>query len=295
MNFNIQDHFGRLDHVLSELIPQVSRTKLKADIKAGLVQLDGQVVTKPASPVDDFNRITYSAEIKEPNSEAVLEPTPMALEIHYEDEHVLVVNKPRGLLVHPGDNSTEPTLVSGLLAHTELAKTDDPKRPGIVHRLDRHTEGLLLIAKTDAAYVSLKDQFKSRSVIKKYYAMLKGNLPQNEYHLDTMMGRHRQQRYRQTSKSPVEGTEKQAITTIKVIERFNTKTFCDVQIHTGRTHQIRVHCAELGYPVIGDSVYDPNCGKHHDGQQLQAYYLQFQHPSNGETLTIQLDASSVFG
>ena len=197
----------------------------------------------------------------------------------YEDDVLIVVNKPRGLLVHPTDQSSELTLVHGLLAHCgSLADGESDNRPGIVHRLDRFTEGVLVVAKTNDAFNHLKEQFKERQVEKRYYAMLKGALAEDEYHLTTMMGRHRVHRQKQTSRSPVPGTEKEAISIVSVKKRFNTKTFCDIQILTGRTHQIRVHCAEMGHPVIGDSLYDVNSGKKYDGQQLQCYSLQFKHP-----------------
>ncbi len=293
MSYNIQEYIGRLDQVLSELIPDASRTRLKSEIQAGNVSVDGKVVTKPSTNVDEASSISCTLSLEEKLLK--LEPVAMDLDVIYEDKDLIVVNKPRGILVHPGDTGTEPTLVAGVLAHCKkLAKTDNPMRPGVVHRLDRHTEGLLVFAKTTKAFEGLKTQFQERTLVKKYYAMLKGNLPENEYHIETQMGRHRQQRHKQTSFSPVPGTEKQAISTIKIKNRYNTKTFCDIQIHTGRTHQIRVHCSELGYPVLGDTVYDPNCGKNYDGQLLQAYFLSFDHPSTEKKMTFELEPSKIF-
>ena len=293
MIFDIEEQEGRLDQVLSALIPEASRTKLKEAIKNGAIQMDGLTVTKPATMVNEAKSLTCQVVIEQAETE--LKPCVMDLNIVHEDDDLIVVIKPKGILVHPTQTGKEETLVAGVLAHCgELAKVDNPFRPGVVHRLDRHTEGLLVFAKTGPCFEGLKQQFQDRTVTKKYYAMLKGNLPDENYHLETLMGRHRVHRHKQTSFSPVPGTEKKAITILTVVERFNTKTFCDVSLLTGRTHQIRVHCSELGYPVLGDTVYDSNCGKNYDGQLLQAYALSFTHPITQDVLSFEIPSSKIF-
>ena len=293
MTYDISDNTGRLDHTLAELIPELSRSKLKQLILDGSVTVDQNIIKKPSYNID--KSLHLNVEMKLDTSKPSLIPKKMPLDIVYEDSSVIVINKTRGIVVHSGEHKEEDTLVSGVLAHCgTLANSGNPLRPGVVHRLDRYTEGLVMFAKTIGALENLKQQFYSRSVTKKYYAMVKGELKEDDYRIESMIGRHRIHRHKQTSLSPVLGTEKEAITQIKVIKRFNTKTFCDIQIFTGRTHQIRVHCADMGHPVIGDNVYDSQCGKKYDGQLLQAYYLSFKNPESLKEMTLQLEPSSFF-
>ena len=273
---------GRLDRVLCDLSHHLSRADIQRYIKQGFVQVNELVIRKSGFKVELDDTITWSYEDELKPSHSV-EAIEMPLDIEYEDADICVVYKPRGMLVHGSETSQEPTLVSGLLFHcSKLASSDDPHRPGVVHRLDRFTEGLIVFAKTEDAFEGLKTQFHDRQVTKKYVAMVKGDLTEPDGVFKTMIGRHRSHRHKYTSFSPLEGSQKEAITHYKVLKRFNTKTCVDIRLETGRTHQIRVHFSEAGHPLIGDTVYDSQCGKQYDGQHLQCYGLGFNHPVTHE-------------
>ncbi|MFC1752620.1 RluA family pseudouridine synthase [Thermoproteota archaeon] len=218
------------------------------------------------------------------------------LNILYEDDDIIIINKPAGLTVHKGAATTGTLLTDTLKAHKRhLSDIGGEDRPGIVHRLDRDTEGLMIIAKTNAAHIHLAEQFKSRTIIKKYYAMIKGD-PKNDYFIiDKPIGRHPKIRIKRTVVSETSPQAKTAHTEVRVMKRFGTKTLVEVTPKTGRTHQIRVHLAYAGYPVLGDPYYSgkkkekqlkiqQKLGKDLKGQQLQAFYLKFQHPRTGKWL-----------
>ena len=213
----------------------------------------------------------------------------MPLDLLYEDRDILVLNKPAGLVVHPGQPTG--TLVHELLDYTnDLANSGQPDRPGIVHRLDKDTEGLMVIAKSLTAYDSLLKQFMHRQVGKKYYAVVKGVPKQPERVIDSPIGRHSTQRTKMTTNANAAAHVKPAETHYKLLKNFNTKSLLEVTPVTGRTHQIRVHLAKIGHPVLGDPDYSPKktFGK---GQLLQAFYLSFKHPSKDLRFTFQLPIS----
>tara|TARA_A100001015_G_scaffold199468_1_gene222697 strand:- start:380 stop:1267 length:888 start_codon:yes stop_codon:yes gene_type:complete len=290
---SIKNQSGRLDRVLSDLSAHLSRSDIQRFIKQGFVQVNGIVIHKSGFMVESEDSITWSYDDEAKVSNSV-DPVEMPLDIEYEDADICVVYKPRGMLVHGSGLSQEITLVSGLLFHcSELALSDDPHRPGVVHRLDRFTEGLIIVAKTARAFDGLKKQFHDRQVIKKYVAMVKGDVIEHDGMFKTMMGRHRVHRHKYTSFSPMEGTQKEAVTQYKVLKRFNTKTCVDIRLETGRTHQIRVHFSEAGHPLIGDTVYDSQCGKNYDGQHLQCYGLGFNHPVTQESCYFERPFSSI--
>ena len=209
-----------------------------------------------------------------------------SLDLLYEDQDILVLNKPKGLLVHPGSGTgDEPTLVDALRTYYPNISTvgDDPStRPGIVHRLDRDTEGVLVVAKTQHSFESLKNQFQNRNVHKRYYAIVHGKPVKDFWEIELPIGRHPKKRH--LFRVTPEG--KHALTRVWVVKRFGTTTLLDVEILTGRTHQIRVHLAHATFPVVGDPSYGKNA--HLTGQKLQAYSLSFEHPTTGTHLTFKL-------
>lgn len=262
------ENHPRLDLYLANKL-SISREKSKTLIKQGSVLLNG-VATKVSSGVklgDCLEVIQHKplteSLIKEINS----------LDILYEDASILVLNKTKGDLVHSGSGSEGDTVVDYLQRNGyQLASEAGVQRPGIVHRLDRFTEGLMVIAKTNESYHDLKKQFQNRSVVKKYYAMVQGNLTHDEGEIDMPIQRHPSKRHLMH----VSKDGKPAVTRYRVLQRFNTKTCVDVQILTGRTHQIRVHFAFIGHPILKDASYGSDSKA--EGQSLQSYYLSFCHP-----------------
>jgi 23S rRNA pseudouridine1911/1915/1917 synthase len=268
---------ARLDRWLSERLPSLSRARLQALIRGGLVRVDGAVL-KAAFRLRGGERI--DVEIPPPPDET-LAPEPVPLSIVYEDDHVLVVDKPAGMVVHPGAGRSQGTLAAAVLAHAPAtAGVGGPRRPGIVHRLDKDTSGLLVVAKTAAAYDDLVTQLAARTVTRRYLAVVHGRVRANESVVDAPIGRHPSDRVKMAIRPA--GRGKRAVTRYRVLERFAHFTLLDVRLETGRTHQIRVHLASLGHPVVGDDVY----GKPRlhspvsiEGYALHATALAFVHPA----------------
>jgi len=268
---------ARLDRWLSERLPELSRARLQALIRGGLVRVDGAVL-KAAHRLRGGERI--EVEIPPPPDETLV-PEPVPLSIVYEDDHVLVVDKPAGMVVHPGAGRSQGTLAAAVLAHApSTAGVGGPRRPGIVHRLDKDTSGLLVVAKTAAAYDDLVAQLAARTVTRRYLAVVHGRVRTNESVVDAPIGRHPSDRVKMAIRPA--GRGKRAVTRYRVLERFAHFTLLDVRLETGRTHQIRVHLASLGHPVVGDDVY----GKPRlhspvsiEGYALHATALAFVHPA----------------
>ncbi len=257
----------RLDAYISQELA-VSREKVKTFFKIGQVTLNS-IRAKPALSVNPGDSI----EIDVPE-EVKLDPVFIKhIEIVFEDDSLLVINKAKGDLVHAGEGPVCDTVVEYLRRNGyPLASEAGLHREGIVHRLDRFTEGLMVIAKTNDAYHYLKKQFQDRLIVKKYYAVLHGNLTHNEGEISMPILRHPSKRHLMH----VSKEGKAAVTRYRVLKRFNTKTVVDIQILTGRTHQIRVHFAFIGHPVFKDPDYGPDPKA--EGQCLQSYYLVFSHP-----------------
>ena len=217
------------------------------------------------------------------------------IDIVYEDDQMMLVNKPIGVVVHEGVGTQGDTVVDWVQLKGCLL--GEKERWGVVHRLDKNTEGLMVIAKTDVAYRSLSQQFHDRRVEKRYYAMVRGDVVADSMVIDKPIGRDRSNRLKRSCHHPITGTEREARTHYRVMKRYNTKTLLDVRIETGRTHQIRVHLASINHPVMGDPLY----GRGRQGkkmtdsaQLLQAYYLEVSHPTNAQKVHYELPISSRF-
>jgi 23S rRNA pseudouridine1911/1915/1917 synthase len=267
-----EDESGeRLDSYLAELLP-FSRSFIAASIKRGRALLDGAMV-KPAHRLDEGQLVEIYIE---PPVEPFLSPSPILLDIIFEDEDLIVVNKKAGISVHPGAGDEKDTLISAVLYHTKIqTQSGWPLRPGIVHRLDKDTSGVMVVAKSEIAYQSLIVQFGERQVAKEYLAICQGILPQDRGIIDLPIGRNR--RHRQLM-AVYPGASKPAITEYQVQQFFPPgATLVLARPKTGRTHQIRVHLAHIGYPVLGDKQYGGST-KLIGRQALHAQYLAFLHP-----------------
>lgn len=281
----------RLDLWLAEKLPELSRTRLKALVEAGHVSVDGRVV-KPSVRLKAGQRVRVTVPALPPEE---LRAEAIALRVIFEDPDVLVVDKPAGMVVHPGAGQTRGTLAGALLAHApSVAGVGGPRRPGIVHRLDKGTSGLLVVAKSARAYAGLTAELAARRVSRRYLALVHGKLARAQGVVDAPIGRHPHQRTRMAVLGPGKG--KRAVTRFKVLERFRDYTYLEAELETGRTHQIRVHLASLGHPVVGDLTYrrrstpriaDPILARlvdELDGPALHAAALGFAHPVSGERL-----------
>ncbi len=252
MKFEItaQEDGWRMDRLLSSRIADISRTRLQRYIKDGRIMLNSVPVTVPRTAVRKGDAIEIHVPEPEPTE---LGPEDIPLDIVYEDRHIIVINKPAGMVVHPGAGHETGTLVHALLHHCgDLAGIGDVLRPGIVHRLDRDTSGLIIVAKDSKAHQSLTEQFAARTTAKRYMAIVAGKLQDLSGTIETTIGRHPKQRKKMAAGTP---TGKNAITQWKKVEELRGASLLDIRIHTGRTHQIRVHMASVGHPLIGDRLY----------------------------------------
>ncbi|MDR3570498.1 MAG: RluA family pseudouridine synthase [Syntrophobacteraceae bacterium] len=278
----------RLDLFLSAMILDLSRSHLKRLINEKQVVVNGT----PAKPSHEIRAgDSISVKMVEETDEA-LRPTAMHLDILYEDQDLIIVNKPPGLVVHPGAGHPEGTLVHGLLSHCTLAIQGAPLRPGIVHRLDKDTSGALVAAKSERAYLNLIGQFKEREVKKEYLAMVYGHPDTGEGEISSLLGRHPTDRKKIAVLS---GRGRPALSLWRVVKDWGETSLLSVRIETGRTHQIRVHLSHIGHPVIGDEPYggggrrakNVKCGPVRDAllganrQMLHAARLEFSHPVTG--------------
>lgn len=280
-----QDDGERLDRWLSGQLPALSRARIQKLIRGGHVRVDGEAVTKPSVPVAPGMRV----EIEIPDPEGPpLEPEEMALEILYEDEEIVAVNKPSGVVVYPAAGHAHGTLVQGLLyGGRQLASVGAPERPGVVHRLDKETSGVMVLAKSDSAYDGLVKQFKERSVEKLYLALACGLLREERGEIEAPLGRDPRHRRRVGVRA---SGGRSAHTAFRVLRRFEGEgaTLLEVRPHTGRTHQIRVHLAAIGHPIVGDPLYGPRDRRRERAARLMlhAWKLAFAHPGTGERVEL---------
>ena len=276
----------RLDKSVADLTP-LSRSHANEQIKNGQILVNGQV-KKAKYAVKAGDVITY--ELLEPEAlEYVAENLP--LDIVYQDKDVAVVNKAQGMVVHPSAGHTSGTLVNALMYHIkDLSGINGVLRPGIVHRIDKDTSGLLMIAKNDDAHIKLAEELKDKKSLRKYWAIVHGNLPNDRGVIEAPIGRSEKDRKKQA----VTAKGKPAVTRFHVLERFGNYTLVELQLETGRTHQIRVHMAYIGHPVAGDEVYGPRKTLKGHGQFLHARTLGFTHPKTGEVMEFTAEAPAIF-
>lgn len=256
-------------------------------VDSGLVLVDG-AVQKPSFAL----QAGMAVVLEEPGPSEVhdLTPADIPLEILYEDEVLLVVNKPRGLAAHPAASLKEPSLVNALLARNiSLSQTAGSFRPGIVHRLDKETTGLMIVAKTDKAHVNLAKQMETKTAERRYFAVVAGDIEQERFKVDGPIARDKHNRLLMT----IDAAGKHAVTFIKRLARVKEGVLVGARLETGRTHQIRVHLRAVGHPILGDKVYAPR--EFGSGpMQLHAAYLAFNHPESGERLAIYADPDDSF-
>ena len=277
----------RIDKALASLESDWSRSQIQIWLKDGAVLVNGETV-KTNYKVKPDDVVTVSVPEAEPLD---IEAENLNLEIVYEDEDVLVVNKPRGMVVHPAPGHTSGTLVNGLMHQVkDLSGINGIMRPGIVHRIDKDTSGLLMVAKNDKAHVSLVDQLVKKTVTRKYIALVHGHIPHDKGTVDAPIGRDPRDRQSMT----VVDSGKHAITHFRVLERFGNFTLVECRLETGRTHQIRVHMKYIGYPLAGDPKYGPKKTIDFDGQALHAAVIGFIHPRTEEYMEFETPLPQVF-
>lgn len=279
----------RLDSYIAEEKAELSRTTIKRLLENAQILVNGTKQKASYKPeTGDLIQINMPELCK---TELVAQDIPVP--VIYEDKDIIVVNKPKGMVVHPANGNPDKTLVNAILAMCKdsLSGIGGEIRPGIVHRLDKDTSGLLIVAKNDLAHINMSKQIQDRQVIKKYIALVRGIVPEDEATIDMPIARSKKDR----KKMAVDKDGKNAVTHFKVLKRYDKYTLLELKIDTGRTHQIRVHMSYIGHPVVGDTTYSN--GKNEfgiEGQMLHAKYLEFKHPITGETLKLEAPLPQYF-
>lgn len=278
------DESKRLDSFLAEVTNDLSRSKIQNFIKSGNVFVNG-IPKKASYLLKEDDKVEF--EIPQ-TSEIKIEPENISLGIVYEDENMLVVNKPSGMLTHPTTIEKSGTLVNALLYKygENLSDINGEFRRGILHRLDRNTSGLLMIAKNDRAHEFLANQIKNHTITKKYRAIAKGVISQDEFEINSPIGRNPNQPH----KMAVREDGKPSSTIVKVLERFKDATYVELTLVTGRTHQIRVHLKSINHPIYNDTLYGAGLGKVKTEEQvLQSYFLRFTKPFGDEIIELEIE------
>ncbi|WP_371265290.1 RluA family pseudouridine synthase [Pleurocapsa sp. PCC 7327] len=283
MNLQVENYGDRLDSYLSQRLPELSRSRLQKLIEQGNVQLNGQICTAKKTAVREGDRLQITIPPTQPLD---LQPEEIPLDILYEDDYLIIINKPADLVVHPAPGHENGTLVNALLSHCpNLAGIGGVSRPGIVHRLDKDTTGALVIAKTEFAHQNLQAQLKAKTARREYLGIVYG-VPKTESGIINLpIGRHRVDR-KKMAVVPVEKGGREAITHWQILERLGNYTLMQFRLETGRTHQIRVHSSQMGHPIVGDPLYSSGRfgGINLSGQVLHAWKLTLNHPMSGETI-----------
>lgn len=278
------DENKRLDSFLAEVTIDLSRSKIQSFIKSGDIKVNG--VSKKASYLlKEDDKVVF--EISR-TSEIKIEPENIPLEIVYDDENMLVVNKPSGMLTHPTTIEKSGTLVNALLYKygENLSDINGEFRRGILHRLDRNTSGLLMVAKNNKAHEFLANQIKNHTITKKYRAIAKGVIAQDEFEINSPIGRNPSQPH----KMAVREDGKPSRTIVKVLERFKDATYVELTLVTGRTHQIRVHLKSINHPIYNDSLYGAGQGRVKTEEQvLQSFFLRFTKPFGDEIIELEIE------
>ena len=279
----------RLDRVIADIDSSITRTMAKKLIDNNNILVNG--TNQKASYITNYGDIIT---INKPEAtETKIKAQDIFVPVIYEDENIIVINKPKGMVVHPANGNPDGTLVNAILniCKDSLSGIGGEIRPGIVHRLDKDTSGIIIIAKNDNTHINLSKQIQDRKVVKKYIALVRGIISENEATINMPIGRSSKDR----KKMAVRKDGKEAITHFKVVQRFKNYTLLNLKIDTGRTHQIRVHMAEIGHPVVGDMVYSN--GKNEfgvEGQMLHAQSLDFIHPVTGQKMHLEAEIPEYF-
>ena len=279
----------RIDKYLGDTISDLSREMIIKLIKDGEVLVNGKTIKSSYKATENDEVLINIPEPKEIN----IVPQNIPLNIVYEDQDILVINKQKGLVVHPGNGNEDGTLVNAIMAYCkkDLSGIGGVIRPGIVHRIDKDTSGILIIAKNDKAHLNISEQIKNHQVKKTYIALVRGIVKENEATINMPIGRSTKDR----TKMAVDRNGKEAITHFSVIKRYEDMTLLKVRIETGRTHQIRVHLSHIGYPIIGDNVYSNGKNKFNVvGQMLHSYEIEFTHPTTGEKMVLKAELPEYF-
>ncbi|MDY7005473.1 MAG: RluA family pseudouridine synthase [Cyanobacteriota bacterium] len=274
----------RIDVWISEQMTDISRSHIQKLISQGNVKINDQLCTSKKVIVQHGDRIILTIP---PPVPLEIEANDIPLDILYEDDALLIINKPAGLVVHPAPGHSEGTLVNALLAHCDsLAGIGGVQRPGIVHRLDKDTTGAIMVAKTDQAYQHLQAQLQAKTARREYLGVVYGSPKTDSGKIDLPIGRHRIDR-KKMAVTPVERGGKVAVTHWEIKERLGNFSMMLFRLETGRTHQIRVHSAKIGYPIVGDTIYGKgrSVGVNLTGQALHAWRLELQHPVSGELIS----------
>lgn len=277
---------GRIDKYISE-VSDISRSFASKLCEEGKVLLNSSPAQKKQSV-----KAGDIIEINMPEPESIdAEPEDIPLDIVYEDDELIVINKPQGMVVHPAPGNTSGTLVNALLHHCTLSAINGAIRPGIVHRIDKDTSGLLVVAKTNEAHLFLSDQLKERKALRRYVALVNGNIQEDSFTVDKPIARHPKDR----KKMAIVYGGRDAITHVKVIERFGQYTLVECCLETGRTHQIRVHLASMGHSIVGDKTYGIKKEKFNlAGQLLHAKTIGFVHPVTKKTMEFDSEIPEYF-
>lgn len=285
----VTDAGKRLDKLISEQLPELTRSAVQHLMQDGCVTISGKPVKKNTKAAAGD---VITVELPEPK-EVAIEPENIPLDIVYEDADIIVVNKPKGMVVHPAPGNWNGTLVNALMYHCgdSLSGINGEIRPGIVHRIDKDTSGLLVVAKNDRAHQSLAEQIKVHSAGRRYYAVVYGMPKEQKSTVNAPIARHPVDR----KKMAVVAGGREAITHYEVLEHYSGYSYLTFLLETGRTHQIRVHMAHIGHPILGDPLYGPSKDKWKlQGQCLHAGELSLTHPVTGERMTFQAPLPAYF-
>ena len=286
----VENENCRLDKYIAEKNNNLSRTIIQKMIDEKKVLVNGKTVKSSYKVIQNDIVTIEELEAKE---DLKLKPQKIDLDIIYEDDDIIIINKEKGMVVHPGNGNPDGTLANAILEKCKdsLSGIGGTIRPGIVHRIDKDTSGLVIVAKNDNAHLNISRQIQERTVTKTYIALVRGNVKEKEATINMPIGRSQKDR----KKMAVTKNGKEAVTHFKVLERFDGYTLLEIKIETGRTHQIRVHLAQIGFPIVGDMVYSN--GKNPfgiEGQMLHAYKLEFVHPTLNRKMTFEAPLPKYF-
>lgn len=288
--YKVQNESCRLDKYIAEKNSNYSRAIIQKMIVDEKVLVNGKK-TKNSYKVTAGDVVTI--EDSEPKENFKLKPQKINLDVIYEDDDIIIINKEKGMVVHPGNGNPDGTLANAILERCKdsLSGIGGVVRPGIVHRIDKDTSGLVIVAKNDNAHLNISKQIQERKVTKTYIALVRGNIKENEATINMPIGRSTQDR----KKMAVTKKGKEAITHFKVLKRYDGFTLLEVKIETGRTHQIRVHLAQIGYPIVGDVVYSNGKNPFNvKGQMLHAQKLEFVHPTTNKLVSYEAPLPEYF-